>query len=379
MKCSLVLTTIYDPVVLDEYFANIRHHGHVDDVTVYLVVDRKTPNSAQDRIRSLISEGFKIEAPDFEQQEKFLRSVGFAPQLVPYNSDNRRNIGYLMAYESNCDFVISIDDDNFPGPLENDIFEEHSIVCRGNKNANVVYSNTRFYNICDLLEFSNNGPVYARGFPYDRRHKDGELKYKSEVVDVHINAGLWTRHPDIDGISWLVNPANAIRMVGNSIVLGRDTWSPINTQNTGLRRDSLGAYYFLRMGYPMGGVSIDRYGDIFSGYFVQACAKHLKGDIRFGTPVADHRRNSHNYMNDAANEWACIQLLEDLLPWMTEALHLDGSSYLEAFECLSYAIEEQVQRFSGKVWTDAAKGYFHFIAYHMRAWVNACRAIDGYR
>lgn len=38
------------------------------------------------------------------------------------------------------------------------------------------------------------------------------------------------------------------------------------------------------MGYRHNGQVIDRYADIFSGYFVQACAKHLGHAVRFGTP-----------------------------------------------------------------------------------------------
>ncbi|MDW8235612.1 MAG: hypothetical protein RMK98_03180 [Bacteroidia bacterium] len=52
----------------------------------------------------------------------------------------------------------------------------------------------------------------------------------------------------------------------------------------------------------MGGVgAIDRYGDIFSGYFVQACAKHLDGAIRVRTPVAHHRRNAPDYLRDTTS------------------------------------------------------------------------------
>jgi len=34
--------------------------------------------------------------------------------LSLWNSDYRRNIGYLQAYASGADIIISIDDDNYP-------------------------------------------------------------------------------------------------------------------------------------------------------------------------------------------------------------------------------------------------------------------------
>ncbi|GAG67747.1 unnamed protein product, partial [marine sediment metagenome] len=42
---------------------------------------------------------------------------------------------------------------------------------------------------------------------------------------------------------------------------------------------------------------------------------------------------------------------------------------------LSYAIEDAVEDFSGFIWTDATRGYFHQMAYCMRTWVKAVRTI----
>ena len=143
-----------------------------------------------------------------------------------------------------------------------------------------------------------------------------------------------------------------------------------------LRRDAIPTYYFVRMGYSIDGVAIDRYGDIFSGYFMEACLKHLGGSVRFGSPIADHRRNAHHYLKDATREWACIVLLEDLMPWLTQA-KLSGGSYLETYECLSHMIEDAVEGFHGPMWTDTTRGYFHQMGYSMRVWNKACRTILG--
>lgn len=198
------------------------------------------------------------------------------------------------------------------------------------------------------------------------------------AVAVHLNAGLWLMDPDIDGITWLVLKPRITGFKGTSLVLGPKTWSPVNTQNTGLRREAMPSYYFVRMGYPMAGMPIDRYSDIYSGYFAQACMKQLGGHCRVGTPVAEHKRNSHNYMRDATNEWGCIQTLEDLLPWLTGA-RLEGASYIEAYRSLSHALQDAVEGQRGPVWSDVTRGYFHQMAYHMRLWLKACERIDGGR
>jgi hypothetical protein len=57
--------------------------------------------AAFDRVEALRRRGMKINIPDLAAQDSYLDAVGFGAHLVPYNSDNRRNVGYLMAYESN--------------------------------------------------------------------------------------------------------------------------------------------------------------------------------------------------------------------------------------------------------------------------------------
>jgi hypothetical protein len=199
-------------------------------VDVIVILDRKTPAAAFDRCMSLASRGLSIACPGLQEQERFLRKVGFPSERIPYESDNRRK-GYLMALHGSTDFLISIDDDNF------------------------------------FLRLTR------------RTHR---------------------------------TPA--------------------------LHRDVIPSYYFLRMGAPLSGMCGDRYDDIFSGYFSQACARKLGDSVRVGTSIATHARNSRNYWRDATQELACIGVLEDLPPWL-QGVQLDGSDYLDAYVSLSHQLE----------------------------------------
>jgi hypothetical protein len=69
-----------------------------------------------------------IDCPTPQEQESSLRNVGFPADLIPYESDNRRNVGYLMALTQPIDFLISIDDDNLC-PAEEVFFATHSGNC----------------------------------------------------------------------------------------------------------------------------------------------------------------------------------------------------------------------------------------------------------
>ena len=100
----------------------------------------------------------------------------------------------------------------------------------------------------------------------------------------------------------------------------------------------------------------------------------MKHKVRFGTPVVDHIRNNHDYMADLVNEYACIQMLEDLTEWLPE-VKLVGNTYTDAYYSLSYQLEDIAETFKGKIWTVDAKSFIHRTAYCMRKWLAACGMI----
>src|SRR5437870_5691904 len=97
-KATIVFTTIFDPILLDAYFENFERFGHLDQVDVIVVPDRKTPAGAYSRCAEISKKGLRTKCPAIEEQEGFLKSIGLRPDTIPYDSDNRRNVGYLMAY-----------------------------------------------------------------------------------------------------------------------------------------------------------------------------------------------------------------------------------------------------------------------------------------
>ena len=238
----------------------------------------------------------------------------------------------------------------------------------------VVEANGGWFNVCEQLSLEPNISMYARGFPYFARGKRTTVREWEYETAVRINAGLWLQEPDLDALSWLHAPVRSTAFCGASVVLGDHTWSPVNTQNTAIHRNAIPSYYFVRMGLPVSGMRIDRYGDIFSGYFSQACAKGLGDSVRVGTPIAMHRRNSHNYLRDATQEMGCICVLEDLLPWLQE-YRLSGKDYLETYESLSHGLEEAACQFRGFIWTEETVKFLRSTANTMREWVKACRRI----
>lgn len=372
---TLVLTTIFEPVILEAYFENFERYEHLEDVDVIVVPDKKTPRSAYETCCRLARRGLRITCPSLEEQECYLKKVGLNGDFIPYNSDNRRNIGFLMALERQSDVLISIDDDNYCLEGE-DYFAAQTAMLAGEQPQEVVGAKSRFLNACELLEFDSGGIVYPRGYPYFARHKEPQIQTSVKPAEIMINAGLWLKDPDVDAITWLGLGPRVCGFKNAAYVLDASTWCPVNSQNTALVRELIPAYYFIRMGYPVHGMPVDRYGDIFSGYFALACAKRLGGTVRFGAPIADHRRNKHDYLRDVSLELQAILLLEDVLQWLIDG-RLDGPNCEDAYLSLSYGLQDAVETFKGPAWTDAARGFFHQMAHCMRTWQSACRVITN--
>lgn len=372
-KIALVCTTINDGKFLDAYADKVFQEGVEGEVIFIVIPDKKTPAAIYEKCKEIKTRGINAFCPAIEEQEAFLERLGTIKNIIPYDSDNRRNIGYLMALETRAETIISIDDDNYPLPAGS-FFGEHSIIGK-EFSGDILQSENKWLNICSSLKINPEG-IYPRGFPYYARQETPKISSVAGTGVVHLNEGLWLGHPDVDAITCLADKPQSAEFSGKSFLLHQNSWSPINTQNTALHRDAMAAYYFFRMGHTTGGMRIDRYGDIFSGYFVQKCVKHLGYGIRFGTPIANHVRNTHNYLKDLTNELACILILEDMLPWLQE-VKIDGGNYITAYLSLADALDGAVDKFSGLIWQKDTREYFHMISKYMHIWIDAVKKIEG--
>jgi hypothetical protein len=371
-KAALVVTTIFDPRFLDDFVQNFRRHGHGGDVTIFVIPDRKTPGAVFEACAAATRQGVHALCPNLDEQTTFLRRLGAPDDWIPFDSDNRRNVGFLMALDAGCEFLISIDDDNFCLP-EQDYYAEHA-VAGTEVLIDVRRSSDGWANLCDELEFEPGLAPYPRGFPYGRRRRHRAVTNTRETTRCALNAGLWLDDPDVDAVGRLSDKPRALRYRGRPFALAGDTWSPINTQNTAVSRPAMAAYYYVRMGFSIEGLRIDRYGDILSGYFVQKCIKHLGESVRVGDPICNHRRTPHNLFKDLYHELAGMVLIEELLPWLVE-VKLTGGSYRNAYACLADELAAAASRFGGFVFDQGGRDFLKDTAAHLQTWLAVRKAV----
>lgn len=361
---DVVLTTIGTAEVLDHYGTLLADERVRDDVRLVVIPDRRTPWDLFRRAGELEDLGIEVACPTVREQEDLLDQLG-ARAFVPSDSENRRNVGFLMAWRDGRDVVVSVDDDNYP--VDAGFFVTHAAVAAPPAAGDVVESSTGWFNAYELLE-CQPVPIWPRGFPFRHRRPAASTIEPGEA-DVTVNAGLWLGEPDVDAATRLTVHPEVTAATAGSVILGAGTWSPVNVQNTAVRREVLPAWWNPRMGFEHGGRPIDRYGDVIGGLFAEACAKHLGHAVRIGEPYARHLRVAHVTLDDLAAELPAALLLEDLADWLV-ATRLEGDDYATAYRSLSHLMEDQVERMRGTPWTDVARGFFHQMAHRMRAWLQ---------
>lgn len=372
-RITIVITTINVPTLLEGYAENFERYGHLADTNAIIVGDRKTPHAAvKELAERLTQRGFSTEYMDLEAQKTYMSRFPELDALIPYDSDNRRNIGYLKAVESGADIVVAVDDDNFVG--NDDWYEGHSIVGQ-HVCLKTVSCSSGWFNPCQMMETDPPGrTIYARGYPYSRRHVPNEEIYCETEGRVVINAGLWLREPDVDSLTRLTEPVQCTRLLEERIMLAPGTWAPINTQNTAFHRDILPAFYFVPITGYIGGIIVERYGDIWAGLFARKAIDHMGDRVTYGKPACDHRRNPHVLLKDLEQEFWAILLTESL--W--EAIYgwqLTATTYAETY--LEMADHLERMEWTGVTLSSDVKAYFGRIARAMRVWGNITQALLG--
>ena len=372
MKYALVLTTINTAErLLHDFAENFRKFRHTKDVEIIVIGDKKTPQE----IATVVAKTNR-QVPctylDIPQQLEWLSRFPGLADIFPYNSDNRRNIGYLVAAEHRAEVLISIDDDNYPLSNE-DYLAGHAIVGQ-TKTLPQVKCRNHWVNICEFLQCQPSWTVYPRGFPYSRRFPKERQSLAGEITGrVAVNAGLWLKSPDVDAISRLATPVVTTKLLRTRTCIPPGYFTPINSQNTALLIQALPAYYFVLQGWRLDGMVLDRYGDIWQGFFLKLVTDHCGDLVTVGKPVTNHERNVHDLFADLKVEFKGMQLGDVMAQLLENTRLTHTTSYGDATTELANRLPSLIRGIDGV--SDELVSFAEQIAKNMLVWVEACKKI----
>lgn len=235
MNKYIVTTTINPPTL-----ATIKY-SRKEDWTLIVVGDTKTPHYEYENLNCIYL------SPEY--QEKTYPELS---DTIGWKSIQRRNIGFVEAYNRGADIVATVDDDNIPY----DIWGTNVVV---GETVEIDFYHTHL-GVFDPLSVTEHNQVWHRGYPIELVPFRKEVTYGGKLKrKVLVQADLWDGDPDIDAMARLsIKPTVKF---GVQDAYGSTSISPFNSQNTFLARDVI-PYYSV---FP----HVGRMDDIWGGYVLQ--------------------------------------------------------------------------------------------------------------
>ena len=263
-----VITSIQHPTEAVVGFAQIEQNN------VIVVGDKKTPadwNCAD------------VQYISVAEQNEALYALG---KCLPYHHYSRKMFGYLEAIRKGAEIIVDTDDDNFP--KENwsfPIFDGEQEVIQDNKGYVNIY------------ELYTSQKIWPRGLPL--RYIKQRTLDKSDVSKKNIKVGVWQGladgDPDVDAIYRLTDNQACYFEESGCYVLGKDTITPYNSQNTATRRALFPLLYLPAH------VSF-RFTDILRSLIAQPIMWLYDYHLGFTGATVIQERNEHDFFKDFESE-----------------------------------------------------------------------------
>ena len=281
MKTALITTTINVPRVLSLYRA---HDPWVD---FFVAGDLKTPAETAEFCETMGHPGFKIGctylSPDDQRKWK-------SSDMIPWNSDSRRNFALLEALKSGAELIISVDDDM--APMQERFWFDVRFPFQNAFHGLQVGSLNHWL---DVGEFTIPKAV-QRGLPYDESH----YATAAFVSGVEIGAaqGIILGIPDTDACTAISQTPfihSATDILRHGFVANPRAHAVFNSQLTAFRAELAPA--FAQFYFAQG-----RNTDIFASMLMRRVMREKNWYTYYGPPYGFHARQPRPLLKDLQAE-----------------------------------------------------------------------------
>jgi len=235
MKKFIVTTTINSPTIATRKFCEF------SDWTLVVVGDTKTPHSEYKDLNC------EYLSPDM--QEHIHKELS---DIIGWKSIQRRNLGFLFAYQQGADIIATVDDDNIPyDDWGKNVLVGQEVECDLYNPEDDVF---------DPLSVTNTPSIWHRGYPIDLLQRRHRVEYKGKTKrKVLVQADLWDGDPDIDAMARLTMKPIVKYNIEKPYCSNKI--APFNSQNTFLAREVIPFYAVLP--------HVGRMDDIWGAYIMQ--------------------------------------------------------------------------------------------------------------
>lgn len=207
-------------------------------------------------------------------------------RILPEKHYSRKNLGYLLAISGGCDRIVETDDDNYPL----DLFWNFN-----DKLQNV--SSVKEAGWLNVYNHFSDKLIWPRGFPLEFIKSENKINLSENIKSVNcpVQQGLANENPDVDAVYRLTYPLPFNFDEASPIALGKNSWSPFNSQNTAWFKEAFPLLY-------LPSYCSFRMTDIWRSFVVQRIAWEYDWHILFHSPTVYQERNEHSLLKDFEDE-----------------------------------------------------------------------------
>lgn len=229
---------------------------------------------------------FQLEGCDFWGIDRQSTLPFDLAKITPTKHYSRKNLGYLLAIQNGATELVETDDDNIP----RDEFwtdKQREVKSHAFENAGWV----------NVYHYFTKHKIWPRGFPLEElQNKQIELNsLKYDSVNCPIQQGLADENPDVDAVYRLTYPLPIDFEIKARLALGKNAWSPFNSQNTHWFKEAFALMY-------LPSYCSFRMTDIWRSYVAQRISWECGWSILYHEPTVWQQRNEHNLMKDFEDE-----------------------------------------------------------------------------
>lgn len=264
MKKVIVTTTINPPT------SALQKYDALPDWHLIVIGDQKTPKDFA------LERGTYVSPPEQEAIDPELS------ELIGWNCIQRRNFGFLLAWQWGADIVATVDDDNVPFAH----WGEKLLV--GNEVEATVYETS--LPAFDPVGATNYPHLWHRGYPIQLLPDRDYSTSRVETVAADVQADFWNGDPDIDAICRMQYRPDCT-FDDHPFPMASTAISPFNSQNTIIARRWLPEYFM----FPC----VGRMDDIWAAYHLQAQGAR----VVYGAASVVQERNPHDLVIDMKKEY----------------------------------------------------------------------------
>jgi len=229
---------------------------------------------------------FNLSGCDFWSVERQLTLPFELAKITPTKHYSRKNLGYLLAIKNGTTELVETDDDNIP--------REEFWDAKQREVKSYAFENTGWVNV---YNYFTKQFIWPRGYPLEELQKKQTdiTSLKFDAVNCPIQQGLADENPDVDAVYRLTYPLPLSFDIKTKIALGRNAWSPFNSQNTYWFKEAFALLY-------LPSYCSFRMTDIWRSYVAQRIAWECGWSVLYHESTVWQERNEHNLMKDFEDE-----------------------------------------------------------------------------